>query len=390
MSAEDIGRIEQELVREGLPHHELRRLCDVHLAVMGDALESQKTDVPPGHPLHTFKEEHKRILDFLDKLEKTVSEIKEAPSREAIDQRLPLLRSVSEHLMEIEKHNEREENVLFPYLEKQGITEPPAVMWSEHNDLRDMKKELHNLIDRAGEMSPQDFARQVSETSANLVRTLSSHIFKENNVLYPMALQTIPETEWPDIRQQCDELGYCCFTPESAKEAAGPAVSEPTPAKPTMSQTEESPAAGADRAAPPLVAGDPGATITFPTGALTHKQLEWMLNTLPLEITFVDKDDVFRYFSGTKDRAFARARASIGRKVQQCHPQKSLDKVNGIIADFRAGRKDSEHFWIHLGEKYLHISYFAVRDAEGEYLGTLETIQDIAPLQQISGDKRMR
>jgi DUF438 domain-containing protein len=114
-----------------------------------------------------------------------------------------------------------------------------------------------------------------------------------------------------------------------------------------------------------------------------------MLNTLPVEITFVDNEDTFRYFSGTKDRAFARARASIGRKVQQCHPQKSLDKVNGIIADFRAKKKDSEHFWIHLGDKFLHISYFAVRDAGGEYLGTLETIQDIAPLQGVSGEKRM-
>jgi DUF438 domain-containing protein len=114
-----------------------------------------------------------------------------------------------------------------------------------------------------------------------------------------------------------------------------------------------------------------------------------MLNTLPVEITFVDNEDTFRYFSGTKDRAFARARASIGRKVQQCHPQKSLDKVNGIIADFRVKKKDSEHFWIHLGDKFLHISYFAVRDAGGEYLGTLETIQDIAPLQGVSGEKRM-
>jgi DUF438 domain-containing protein len=216
-SAEDIGRAEQELVEQGLPRDELRRLCDVHLAVMGDALHGQEAEVPPGHPVHTFKEEHKRILDFLDKLEKTVAEIKESPSKETIQQRLPLLKSVSEHLMEIEKHNEREENVLFPSLERRGITEPPAVMWAEHNDLREMKKRLHGLVDGAAGMDPHDFAKQASEVTANLVRTLSSHIFKENNILYPMALQTIPENEWPDIRRQCDELGYCCFTPESAR-----------------------------------------------------------------------------------------------------------------------------------------------------------------------------
>jgi DUF438 domain-containing protein len=367
----DIGKAEQELVEEGLPRSEIRRLCDIHLSVMADALPKEAISVPPGHPIHTLQEEHNRILEFLDSLEKTVSVIKENPTKEIIQDRLSFLRQVAEHLMEVEGHNRREENVLFPYLEKRGISEPPAVMWSEHNDLREMKKELQNAIEDYDKLEPEEYSRRLSEISAKVVSTLSGHIFKENNVLYPMAIQVVKAEEWDDIREQCDELGYCCFTPETASKKA-------------KQETQAS-----EKPKDPSTLDESG-TVALPTGTLTLKQIEWIFNTLPIEVTFVDKDDIFRYFSGTKDRAFARARASIGRKVQQCHPSKSLDMVNGILSDFKAGRKDTETFWIHLGDKYLLISYFAVRDADGEYLGTLETIQDIAPIQKISGDKRLR
>lgn len=373
--ATDIGLAEQELVEEGMPQEEIRRLCDVHLAVMKDALGDQDRTVPPGHPIHTFMEEHKMILEFLGLLEKAAEEIAAHPSAEGIAARMPDLRKAIDHLLEAEGHHVREENVLFPSMGKHGITEPPAVMWSEHNEMRDLKKRVKEVIESQARLEPAEFSARLGEAVKALSSKLTSHVYKENNILYPMALDAIPAEEWPGIRRECDELGYCCFSPESAK-AAMPGAEQEGP--------DALAAHVCDRGAAPV------GLLTFPTGSLTRDQVEWILNTLPLDITFVDANDEFTYFSGTKDRAFARSRASLGRKVQQCHPAKSLSLVNGVLDDLKSGRKDSEHFWIHLGDAYLHISYFAVRNDKGEYLGTLETIQDIAPLQRIEGEKRLR
>ncbi|GAA3312418.1 hypothetical protein GCM10020331_000070 [Ectobacillus funiculus] len=114
-----------------------------------------------------------------------------------------------------------------------------------------------------------------------------------------------------------------------------------------------------------------------------------MMNHLPVDITFIDKDDVVRYFSHGKERIFARTKAVIGRTVQNCHPPKSVHIVEELLEDFKSGRKDSEDFWIKFKEKYVYIRYFAVRSEDGEYMGTLEFTQNINPIQQIQGEKRI-
>jgi DUF438 domain-containing protein len=114
-----------------------------------------------------------------------------------------------------------------------------------------------------------------------------------------------------------------------------------------------------------------------------------LLNALPLDITFVDAEDRVRYFSEGKDRIFVRTRSVIGRSVQNCHPPRSLAAVQRILDSFRSGASDHADFWIRLGDKTVYIRYFAVRDAGGEYLGTLEVTQDIAPIQKLQGEKRL-
>ena len=129
--------------------------------------------------------------------------------------------------------------------------------------------------------------------------------------------------------------------------------------------------------------------IAFETGSMTKKELEAMLNSLPVDITFVDQEDTVRYFSQPGERIFPRAKAIIGCKVQQCHPQKSIDRVNQVLNDLRSGERDSAEFWINLGEKKVYIRYFAVRDKTGGYLGTLEATQDITQIKKIEGEKRL-
>jgi DUF438 domain-containing protein len=129
--------------------------------------------------------------------------------------------------------------------------------------------------------------------------------------------------------------------------------------------------------------------IKMETGILSLKQLELLLNHLPVDITFIDQDDVVRYFSHGKERIFARTKAVIDRTVQNCHPPRSVHTFEELLVDFKSGKKDSEDFWIKFKDKYVYIRYFAVRDEFGNYIGTLEFTQNIAPIQVIDGEKRM-
>jgi len=129
--------------------------------------------------------------------------------------------------------------------------------------------------------------------------------------------------------------------------------------------------------------------VVLETGSFSKEELEALLNTLPVDITFVDKENAVRYFSKAKNRIFTRTKAIIGRKVQQCHPPKSIHVVNKILDDFRNGHKDVAEFWIHSKERLIYIRYFAVRDTGGEYLGCLEVTQDITDIKKIEGEKRL-
>lgn len=129
--------------------------------------------------------------------------------------------------------------------------------------------------------------------------------------------------------------------------------------------------------------------ITFPTGSIKIDELEAILNTLPVDITFVDKNDEVRYFSESKDRIFLTTKAVIGRKVQNCHPQESLHKVQQILDDFKKGTREVAEFWINYKGRMIHIRYFPLRDKEGKYLGCLEVTQDVTEIKKIEGEKRL-
>jgi len=129
--------------------------------------------------------------------------------------------------------------------------------------------------------------------------------------------------------------------------------------------------------------------INFETGNMTKPEIEAVLNTLPVDITFVDANDTIRYFSKPRERLFPRTKAIIGRKVQQCHPPKSIHIVNRVIDDLRKGRRQSADFWLDTQGKKIYIRYFPVRNEKGEYLGCLEVSQDITEIQKIKGERRL-
>lgn len=357
----DVARAEEELIDEGLPRAEIQRLCDVHLAVFRESVQYHEP-AGVGHPIDILTAEHDRMLEMTEELAAAATAASLGVSDGAAR-----LSQIAEWLRESESHYLREENVLFPYLEKHGIKQPPAIMWMEHDEIRPLKKEVRALVETYLSAPGRDSALALASRAAELHDLLAGHFYKENNILFPAAHQVVEAAEWTEILREFDELGYPSFSADL----------RPTATVPDAAAAEGSAGLAAD------------GQIRLETGSLSLVQLEAILTVLPVELTFVDADDHVAWFSNQQERLFVRTRAAIGREVQQCHPQKSLHLVEQILREFRAGTRDTAEFWLPVAERVLHIRFFAVRDPNGRYLGCLEVTQDITDIQRLTGEKRL-
>ncbi|HDP98184.1 MAG TPA: DUF438 domain-containing protein [bacterium] len=189
-------------------------MCDIHLEVLKDSLVSKRIEVQPPHPIHTLMEEHKIILENLQKLGSLIERLKQMHDFAAMDSDLDELKEVAHHLVEAENHHQREEEVLFPSLRAHDIVEPPDIMKMDHDEFRKRKQELFKLASNHSDYNFNDFKKEVLSAGAYLVKELDSHIFKEDNILYQIALQVLNEDEWQEIKRENDKIGYCCFTPQ--------------------------------------------------------------------------------------------------------------------------------------------------------------------------------
>jgi len=361
VSASEISEAEQALIDGGLPVEQVQKLCDVHAAVFRGSIEetvpaqNDPSDTP-GHPIHTLKAENAAIGQWIElRIKPHLAGLVRSEKGVATE-----LLSDLEQLKSINSHYSRKENLLFPYLEQHGITAPPKVMWGVDDEIRSQLKELIDLVEHY-DGDAKRLLRKAEETTGKILEM----IYKEEHILIPMLLENLTPAQWKMVADQSGELGYCL-------------IEKPPAYKPTEG-------AGDDASAIHASTGD----IMLPTGALGVLELNALLNTLPVDITFVDKDGVVKYFSQGAERIFPRTKAIVGRKVVNCHPPASVHIVEGIVDDLKAGKKDHEDFWIKMGDKYIFIRYFAVRDENGIYLGALEVTQNIAPIQAISGEKRL-
>ncbi len=366
ISTHEITQMEQSLIMEGMPPEEIQRLCDVHAAVFKGSIEQihkpQKQEEIPGHPMHTFRLENEAIEKLIHERIKPHTESFEA--EDSARNVKALLKDIKE-LREVEKHYHRKENLIFPFLEKYGITAPPKVMWGVDDEIRASVREAEKLLENYSGNK-----RTVLDKLNEAVNKTSEMIYKEENILFPMALDTISEDEWIKIEEGSDEFGYSLVKP------AGKWKPERVNVEKKAKDEGEKPSKGNEY-------------VKFDAGIMTPEEINAVLNTLPLDITFVDKSGAVKYFSQGKDRIFARPKAIIGRMVQNCHPPSSVHVVEKVVDDLMSGRKDHEDFWIRMGDRYALIRYYAVRNAEGEYLGTMEVTQDIKPIQEITGEKRL-
>lgn len=361
----EIARLEQQMVQEGLPAEEIKKLCDVHVEVFKEALSDQApVSLKPGHPLHTMEAENDALKAVAESFAEAVAGLCVPPDPAGFAAHADTLKDMLASLAQVERHYTRKENQLFPILERHGLSGPPQVMWAIHDDVRALLKEVSAALQSA------DLAA-LAEKTPRLVRMITEMVYKEQHILFPMSLQILGEGDWAEIRRGEAALGYALVTPGTGWT---PAAGAPAPAP-------VQPAAAAGAA--------PAGTLWLDTGLLTLDQVNLMLKNLPVDITYVDEQDRVRYYSEGVERVFPRSPEIIGRAVQQCHPPKSIGTVNRILAAFKDGSKNTAEFWIRMQGRVLHIRYFALRDTERKYRGCLEVTQDITAIQQLQGERRL-
>ena len=343
----EIAEVEQSLINEGWSIDEIKKFCNVHALLFESTLKQKMVETSEFHPVNLFKLENREI----EKLTKTLKELNEI---EKIKDTLLKLKA-------IDIHYTRKEQLLFPFLEKAGFYGPSKVMWGKDNDIREMLKKAIENVDKV------DLTEFRKNYLNNLIEEIESMIFKEENILFPTSLEKLKPEDWVEILKQSNTIGYCFITP-------------PSDLKSMIEDLEKNIVETA-------VYKD--GAIKFPSGELSLDELLNILNGLPIDISFVDKDDKVKYFSETKDRIFFRPRAIIGRDVRNCHPPQSVDKVEKIINDFKEKKRDVAEFWINFKGKFIHIRYFAIRNKLGEYLGTLEVTQDITNIKKLEGERRL-
>ncbi len=259
-------------------------------------------------------------------------------------------------------HNQKEEQQVFPRLEAAGLPRhggPLGVMLDEHARAREILGRLLPLAEgyAAGQTTHR---RELHDTFAEYAELCRQHFWKENDILYPMALRLLDDADAADIA-----TGIA-----AVEDACGPGTREHH-----------------YRLAEQIIHEGELRDLSHD---LDRDVLAAILNTLPVELSFVDHEDRVRYFSHEHGhKIFGRTRGAIGMLVDNCHPPKSLHRVRRIIDDFKAGARDAAEFWIDMGPRKVFIRYVPVRSPEGRYLGTLETVQDVTAIRALEGQRRL-
>ena len=360
VEASEIMRAEQELLKEGAPLEEVQKLCDVHSALFHGAtreerianaekevevsLKREKETGNPhdekmiraaelvsisGHPLQTFTRENEKLAEI-------ISSAKEISVAEGI---------ISEALRDVSVHYAKKGDLLYPHLkEKYNITGPSDVMWTVDDEIRD------ELAALAKEDEHDD---RWNERFEKCIKRIEEMIYKETNILFPICAVNSTEEEWIGIYRDSKDYSKCFGVKNEVwKEGEAGSVS----VKKTDVLTDDE--------------------IVMPGGHLTIEQLTGLINTIPMEISFVDADNINRFFNeGSK--VFKRPGMVIDREVFSCHPPKIEPMVRGIIDDFRNGRRDVVPVWMEKAGRTMLVQYMAVRDRTGKYIGTVELVQDM-------------
>lgn len=412
VSAIEISLMEHELMNSdtGVTFEDVMSLCNVHANLFKGAVrdvEVADTD-HPGHPVQIFKQENlalraalMRVGRLLDTYTNSDEEMQEE-IRKGLKRQLSLVE-------QFERHYKRKEELMFPIMESYGHDSPPKVMWGVDDQIRELFKEVKT----AAEQLPALDIEEVAEKFRLFATEFEAMIFKEESILLMILLESFTQDDWLKIAEESDVYGYAIIQPAEKWIPHRHSFSEKETDNSTKVTSEvlvRSEQTNDGKFQQVIDTPDGQVTISFEPkkkkvennfdrqtqqpfghGYLSVEQANLILNHLPMEITFVNKEDIFQYYNDSvpaEEMIFKRTPSQVGRNVELCHPPRFLEKVRQIFKILREGKRDKFEMWFKSESrgKFVHVTYAAVHDEAGEFQGVLEYVQDIQPFREIDGD----
>lgn len=354
VNATEAMQVFDRLLQSGYPVEKVKANVGKIINVFYKSLNAVAWEQPgKGHFLHYLMQENREVEKLIAEVRPYIKALLK-PEKFTSEASLQKLKDFVSEVRHYELHYIKKENILFPFLEKTfNQHRCLQLMWSFHDDYRKSLRALEGIL-----QSETPDVGAINAELGKLFFVIMPIIFREEQIVFPVALRAIPDKGWHDMLMQSTEIGWCY--------GVSPEFGNP------LNETK-------------VLEG----RVDLGTGFLKPEQIILMLNHLPVDITYVDEHDEVCYFSGAKHRIFPRSKAIIGRKVQNCHPPESVHVVNEIVEAFRNGTKDHADFWIQMKGRFIHIRYFALRDESGNYKGTIEVSQDATEIRALGGQQRL-
>ncbi len=362
ISPEEFAYTEQVLKDEGFSDDVIHAQMETLLGLLDGVLVKTTLDLPQGHPLRTYQEENiaiKRILSLADQL----------IAQSNFEKNLDELKAIYDDIFQFNTHLSRKQNQLFPKLEEKGFDRPSKIMWSFDNEVKNAISNVRSIIAAKNWGEIVD-AHKTAKTA------ILDIIDKEETILYPTSLKLIFEQEFVHMRKGDDEIGYCLIENP-------PAFGQEEHSAPNGDFMQEL-AALVNKSQP-----SSSDVLDVKQGKLTLEQINLIFQHLPIDLSFVDENELVKFYSDTTHRVFPRSPNVIGRNVMNCHPRESLDVVTEIIDSFRQGKQDKAEFWLEMGDKFIYILYTAVRNDKGEFKGVLEMMQEASHIRSLQGSRKL-
>lgn len=334
------------------------------MPLLDGIMDDSRPELPADHPLSNYYRENDEMRKLLSAAEDLVQ--------------YPVIKNqwleLFDRLRQYPVHFTRKQNQLYPILEKKGFDRPTTTMWNYDDMVRDLIKQAFQQLDNENEEAFTIAVQQMITRCRDLMQ-------KEEKILYPTALALISAEEFEHMKSGDQEIGFAFIK-----------VSHEEP-KATSSQSVQTPNGFAKdlQALLGKYGYNTGGSeeLDVATGKLTLEQINLIYKHLPVDISFVDENELVKFYSDTDHRVFPRSKNVIGREVTNCHPRKSVHIVKEIVDKFRSGEQDKAEFWINKPNMFIYIVYVAVRDADGKFRGVLEMMQDCTHIRNLQGSQTL-
>lgn len=381
----EIPLIEQQLVKEGTPIEEVLKLCDLHVELFREFLQSRELEnIPKGHPLELLMKENEWMLKQAEAFELYAFALLKANDEEQTREYLANLKNITSEMRKARLHYRKVQMLLFPYLERRGIIAVPRVLWGREDQTMIKIRQLSELMQKAESNIERTLVNDIANKAIEVAREASELVFRENRILFPAVQVLFSEGEWANIAEIAEDLGYIIDVgSERWKTDAKPILPYELEVSITPEQIEKLPSefksmAIAHNFGPDTYNIRKEEDLDLDTGFLSIEETKALFRVLPIEITFANFDDRVKFFTeSTFHKGFVRTKTIIGRKLEYCHPPRLENIVRKNVDEIKASRAGYKEFWTKMGERTVRVLIAPVKNQKGNLLGVVEVVEDL-------------